>query len=169
MKITTKNINDIFPYENNPRINDNAISKVAESIKAYGWQQPIVVDKNGVIIVGHTRYKAAKLLGLIEIPCVVADNLSEKEAKAYRIADNKTSDFSIWDNRLLLEELEDLDDLFTGFEINDMSDAEVLNEKDDSLITEDDFKMMYEVVFRSEDKEKIAKIKEIWDSMSDEK
>lgn len=120
MNVVIKQIDEIKPYDNNPRINENAIDKVAESIKTFGWQQPLVLDKNGVIIVGHTRYKAAIKLGIHEVPCVIADQLTEKQVRAYRIADNKTSDYSIWDNVKLLEELQDLDDVFTGFDMDDL-------------------------------------------------
>ena len=92
-------------YKNNPRINDGAVDYVANSIHDFKWQQPIVIDRDNVIVVGHTRYKAAQKLGHKEVPCIVADDLTPKQVKAYRIADNKTSDFSIWDNKLLLEEL----------------------------------------------------------------
>ena len=101
-------VKDIRPYENNPRRNDDAVDKVANSIKEFGWQQPIVVDKDGVIIVGHTRYKAAKKLKLKTVPVVVAD-LTEEQAKAYRIADNSTGEIATWDYDKLMQELEGID------------------------------------------------------------
>lgn len=103
-------IGKITPYENNPRYNDNAVSSVAESIKEFGFKVPIVVDKNGVIITGHTRYKASKLLGLKEVPTIVAEDLSDAKAKAFRIADNKTAEKSNWDYDKLYEELKFIDD-----------------------------------------------------------
>ena len=109
MKIVNKKIDDIKPYENNPRFNDDAVKYVANSIKEFGWQQPIVLDKDNVIVAGHTRYKAAMLLGLDEAPCVVADNLTEEQIKAYRLADNKVGEMANWDFMLLGEELTDLD------------------------------------------------------------
>jgi ParB/RepB/Spo0J family partition protein len=88
LKIIAKGISDIKPYENNPRNNDDAVDAVERSIKEFGWQQPIVVDKDNVIIAGHTRYKAAKKLGMKEVPVVVASNLSDEQVRAYRLADN---------------------------------------------------------------------------------
>lgn len=95
MKIVEKRLDEIRPYENNPRRNDEAVQYVAESIKTFGWKQPIVIDKDGVIIVGHTRYKAAQSLGIEKVPCLIADDLTPEQVKAYRIADNKVSDFSV--------------------------------------------------------------------------
>lgn len=164
-------VSELKPYEKNPRINDNAVEACAESIREYGFKVPIIVDNNGVIIAGHTRLKAAKRLGLKKVPVIIADDLSEEQAKAFRIADNKVSDFSIWDNKLLLEELDALkdSDLFTGFDINlSELDGEILNEKDNSVITDNDDGVIYEAVFKSEDKGKIDRIKEIWESLDDE-
>ena len=137
MKVENIGIEKITPYENNPRLNNNSIDKVAKSIEEFGWQQPIVVDKNMVIIVGHTRYEAAKKLGLEEVPVIVADNLNDKQAKAYRLADNKVADYSVWDNKKLLEELDELDDIFTGFDESEIF-RDVLDEKDNSVIEENE-------------------------------
>ena len=115
MKIENRKITDIHPYGNNPRNNAAAVKPVANSIKEFGWQQPIVVDKNGVIIVGHTRYKAAKLLKLKEVPVLVADNLTDEQVKAYRIADNSTGEVAVWDIPLLNVELQGLDYDFADF------------------------------------------------------
>lgn len=103
-------IKSIRPYEKNPRRNDEAVDAVAASIREFGWQQPIVVDKDGVIIAGHTRYKAAKKLKCDTVPVVVADNLTEDQVKAYRLADNKTGELAEWDTALLGEELAELAD-----------------------------------------------------------
>ena len=106
---------DIHPYERNPRkIGKNAIEAVAKSIETFGWQQPIVVDKEHTIIVGHTRYLAAQYLGLKDVPVLVAD-LDEQKAKEYRIVDNKVAEFSRWDYSALLQELQAIVDF-------DMSD-----------------------------------------------
>lgn len=115
----------LHEYPGNPRLNDDAVGPVAESLKAYGWKQPIVVDADHVVIVGHTRLKAALYLGMDSVPVLVARDLTPDQARGYRLADNKTSDFSIWDDRKLLEELEALAglDLFTGF-----TESEPLNE-----------------------------------------
>jgi len=101
------NLEEIIPYSRNPRKNQH-IDKVAGSIKEFGFQQPIVVDKEKVIIVGHTRYLAAQKLGMREVPVIVAENLDENQVKAYRIADNRVAEESQWDNELLNLELMDL-------------------------------------------------------------
>lgn len=109
MKVENWKIEDVIPYENNPRKNDEAVEYVANSIREFGFQQPIVVDSNGVIIVGHTRLKAAQVLGLKDVPVVVADGLSNNQVEAYRLADNKVSEFSDWNITKLNEELESID------------------------------------------------------------
>lgn len=109
MKVQHLPIDKIHPYENNPRNNEKAIEYVANSIKEFGWQQPIVVDKEGVIVVGHTRYEAAKVLGMDEIPVVVAEGLTDEQVRAYRLADNKTGEQATWDWEKLNFELEDID------------------------------------------------------------
>lgn len=109
MQVKNLNIEDVKPYERNPRKNDDAVEYVANSIKEFGFQQPLVVDKDGVLIVGHTRLKAAEKLGLKEVPVVVADNLTDEQAKAYRLADNKTGEMASWDWEALNLELEDID------------------------------------------------------------
>lgn len=113
-KLEVKNfkIDEIHPYENNPRFNKDAVSKVAASIKKFGFKNPILVDKNMVIIAGHTRLEAAKKLKLDEVPCIVAADLNEKSAKALRLADNKVAEFSTWDYLKLDEELKGLGDAF---------------------------------------------------------
>tara|TARA_Y100001973_G_scaffold78454_1_gene115142 strand:- start:679 stop:1287 length:609 start_codon:yes stop_codon:yes gene_type:complete len=120
MKVKQINIDKIIPYHNNPRKNQ-AIDKVASSINEYGFQQPIVVDSNMVVIVGHTRLLASKKLGLKKVPIAIAD-LSKNQAKAYRLADNRTNEDSSWDEELLKGELLDLEDLIgkTGFEDSEL-------------------------------------------------
>lgn len=105
MKIVNVEITKIKPYERNPRENDNAVDAVANSIKEFGWQQPIVVDKQGTIIAGHTRYKAAIKLGIDIVPVVYAENLTEEQVRAYRLADNKSGELATWDESLLSKEL----------------------------------------------------------------
>lgn len=105
MKVENWDISKVIPYANNPRKNDDAVTATANSIKEFGWQQPIVVDSEGVVIVGHTRLKAAKKLKLKQVPVTVADNLTEEQVKAYRLADNKTGDLAEWENDLLQQEL----------------------------------------------------------------
>jgi len=109
MKIELRRIDDVRPYEGNPRVNDQAVEAVAASLKEFGFRQPIVVDSNGVIIVGHTRWKAAKKLGLVRVPVHVAKDLSPEQAKAYRIADNQTARIAEWDYGRLLADLVALD------------------------------------------------------------
>lgn len=109
MKVKNLAIDKLVPYENNPRINDGAVDYVANSIKKFGFQVPIVIDKDNVIVAGHTRYKAAQKLGLTEVPVVVADNLTPKQIKAFRLADNKTAEKASWDFEKLTDEIEGLD------------------------------------------------------------
>lgn len=126
-------IGDVKPYENNPRDNDGAVEATANSIKEFGWQQPIVVDKDMVIIAGHTRYKAAKKLGMNEVPVVVADNLSPEQVKAYRLADNKTGELADWDMGLLddeLAEIADIDMSDFGFDLDIPDDGKEAQEDD---------------------------------------
>ena len=92
MKIVEKKLDEIKPYENNPRFNDDAVQYVANSIKEFGFKVPIVIDKDNTIVAGHTRYKASLLLGLDKVPCIVADDLNEEQIKAFRLADNKVSE-----------------------------------------------------------------------------
>src|SRR5688500_16657726 len=104
MLVEDRPISTIIPYDNNPRLNDAAVDAVAESIKQFGFRQPIVVDEHGVIVVGHTRYKAALKLGLETVPVHVAVGLTPAQLKAYRIADNQTARLSEWDyDRLPIE------------------------------------------------------------------
>ena len=105
MNVKTIPLAEIHPYANNPRKNDEAVAGVAASIKRFGFLIPMVIDRNGEIICGHTRYKAAKQLGLTEVPCVIADELTEDEIKAFRLADNKVSEKAQWDMDLLPVEL----------------------------------------------------------------
>ena len=121
MQIVEKGIKDIKPYEKNPRKNDSAVDAVANSIKEFGFKVPVVIDKDNVIVCGHTRYKAAKKLGIDKVPCVVADDLTEEQIKAYRLADNKVSELAEWDIDLLGDELDgifDIDMSDFGFDID---------------------------------------------------
>ena len=94
MEIVMKRLQDLHPYEKNPRKNDAAVDFVANSIKEFGFKVPIVIDKDGAIVCGHTRYKAAKKLQLAEVPCICADDLTDAQIKAYRLADNKVGEAS---------------------------------------------------------------------------
>ena len=108
MKVVSRLIQDIRPYDRNPRQNDDAVAAVAASIREFGFRQPIVVDEAGVIIVGHTRWKAAKTLGMVEVPVHIAVGLSPEQIRAYRIADNQTAELAEWDYDLLPIELGEL-------------------------------------------------------------
>lgn len=110
-------LKDLKMYENNPRINDKAVKYVANSIKNFGFLVPIVIDKDNVIVCGHTRYLASQELNLKTVPCIRAENLTDKQIKAFRIADNKIHEKSSWNNDLLKEELTQLQDF--GFDLED--------------------------------------------------
>ena len=121
MKITNTLIDEVKPYEDNPRLNESAIEKVAASLKEFGWQQPIVIDTNNVIVAGHTRWLAAKSNGESKVPTVVANKLTPEQIKAYRIADNRIGSEASFDLELLTAELvglkaEDYDLLLMGFD-----------------------------------------------------
>lgn len=127
MDIINIALKDLKPYENNPRKNDDAVKYVAESIKEFGFKVPIVIDKNNVIVAGHTRYKAAKKLKMSEVPCIIADDLTDEQIKAFRLADNKVAEKAEWDFDLLNAELDDIIDLdmeLFGFEDALQDDAE---------------------------------------------
>lgn len=109
LEIEYVDINSIKPYEKNPRHNEEAIPYVMNSIKEFGFKNPIIIDKNNVIIAGHTRLESAKRLGMNEVPIIHADDLTDEQIKAFRLADNKVSEKAEWNFELLEEELEDLD------------------------------------------------------------
>ena len=118
-------VDEVEPYDNNPRENDASVDKVVTSIGEFGWKQPIVVDSDMVVVVGHTRLKAAKRMGMDKVPVHVATDLTPEQVKAYRIMDNRAHDLSQWDYTRLRVELEGLDDLdfdleATGFALEDL-------------------------------------------------
>lgn len=123
MNIIEKPINEVIPYEKNPRINDNAVPAVMKSIEEFGFKVPIVIDKNGTIVTGHTRLKAAKKLGMKTVPCIVADDLTPEQIKAFRLADNKVAEAAEWDMELLNEELDGIVDIdMSDFNFGDIAD-----------------------------------------------
>lgn len=132
MKIEMINIDKIKEYTNNPRKNDKAVEKVKNSIELFGFKVPVILDKNNVIVCGHTRYKASKELQLKEIPCIYADDLNEEQIKAFRIADNRSSDFSEWDFELLEQELKE----FEKFNPSDVGFDEIKNAADEFFNSE---------------------------------
>ena len=120
MKLETLKLTDVFPYENNPRKNDDAVNAVAESIKQCSYIAPIIVDENHVIIAGHTRFKALTALGVEEVPCLICDGLTDEQKKKYRYLDNKTGEKATWDLLKLETELEGLD--LEGFDFFGMAE-----------------------------------------------
>ena len=117
MKVKQTPIDQVIPYARNPRKNGDAIAKVAASLKEFGWQQPIVVDSEMVVIAGHTRLAAARTLGMEKVPVVIADGLTPAQVKAYRLADNRVSQEAQWDDELLSVELEEL--LADGYNLSE--------------------------------------------------
>ena len=148
MKIEYIPLSEIKPYENNPRINDEAVKYVANSIKEFGFKVPIIIDKDNVIVAGHTRLKAAEILGLKAAPCIRANDLTNEQIKTFRLADNKVSEFSRWDYEKLSLELDeinlDMQDFgFTEYENNE----DILNDlyNDDNFKKRDMFSEFYNV------------------------
>lgn len=145
MKVTERSLSTIYPYDNNPRHNTQAIAAVAASLKEFGWQQPLVIDTKGVIIVGHTRYLAAKSLGWTTAPVHVADKLTPAQITAYRLADNRVGEISTWDSDKLFEELSliveegfDLEGL--GFTAEELGTVEIQAKNDLRYL--EDFEVM---------------------------
>jgi len=139
MNVELKNVDEIRPYEKNPRINDGAVDAVVKSIREFGFRQPIVVDNDGVIIVGHTRWKAAKKMGIEKVPVHVATDLSPEQIKAYRIADNKTNEIADWDYELLPIELSELQNMDFDLSLLGFDDSELealLNGKEADVVTD---------------------------------
>lgn len=133
LKIVYLPIEKIKPYKNNPRDNSKAIKKVAASIDENGFRQPLVLDKNNVIITGHTRFEAAKTLGLEKLPCIIAADMSKEKVKAYRIADNKVAEYSTWNDSLLASEMEALKELGYDLEDTGFSEIEIMELTEDIL------------------------------------
>lgn len=128
---------DLVPYKNNPRINDEAVTPVANSIREFGFKVPIVIDANNVIVSGHTRLKAAKQLGLEEVPCIRADDLTEEQIKAFRLADNKVGEIATWDIERLQQELSDIEINMDAFGFGDITEPEIDIPEDDFDMKED--------------------------------
>lgn len=164
MNIQQMRLDEIVQYDKNPRKNDQAVKYVQESIKQFGFKVPIIVDKNNVIVAGHTRYKAAKNLRLETVPCVIADDLTEEQVKAFRLADNKVSEFATWDFELLNSELDILQDFdidmadfgfYNAFDENqfeDMFNSEAEEAEEDDQEEEPEA-VRYKVVIHFESKE----------------
>ena len=130
LNIIYKKTSELIPYINNPRNNAEAIDKVASSIKNFGFKVPVVIDSGNEIVTGHTRLKAAKKLGLEEVPCIVAEDLTPEKIKAFRLADNKVAEFAEWDFEILESELEELEMLELDFDIKELGFDSTLPEID---------------------------------------
>ncbi len=124
MKVQNISLTDIRPYARNPRKNDDAVKNVAASIREFGFLVPLVIDSNHEIVAGHTRYKAAQSLGMKAVPCVIVDELTEDQIKAFRLADNKVGELSAWDMDLLPLELADIEMPMTDFGFETISDED---------------------------------------------
>lgn len=143
MEIKMLKLAELIPYEKNPRKNDEAVKYVQASIKEFGFKVPIVVDKDNVIVAGHTRYKAAKKLKMDEVPCIIADDLSEEQIKAFRLADNKVSEQAVWDFDLLSGELDGILDI----DMTDFGFSDIVTEEEDA--EEDEYEVELPVEPRS--------------------
>lgn len=150
MNIVDIDINELKPYENNPRYNDHAVEFVMNSLKRFGFQQPIVIDKDNVVVAGHTRLKAAQKLGYTTVPVKYADELTPEEIKAYRLADNKTAEMAVWDKEAEALKLSELDDL--GFDMSDFGfwDDEDEEKEQKEKITKETAKVPFTEVLREE-------------------
>lgn len=136
MKIIDKRLDEIRPYENNPRHNEYAVPYVKKSIEQYGFRVPIIIDKDGVIVAGHTRYLASLELGLETVPCSIVDDMTEEEVKEFRLVDNKVSEFAKWDEPLLKIELDGINIDMSEFGF-DLLDADLpKSEKPEVAFTE---------------------------------
>ena len=142
MKIVELRIAELKEYENNPRLNDKAVESVAESIMQFGFKVPIIVDCDNVIVAGHTRLKAARFLGMECVPCIVADDLTDDQIKAFRLADNKVSEFAEWDFSMLEKELEEIDMNMSVFGFDIDVDFEIGGETEQGDLTQKETETM---------------------------
>ena len=154
LKIIYKDINDLQMYENNPRKNSDAVQYVANSIQNFGFKNPIIIDKNNMIICGHTRYKAARRLKMAKVPCIMADDLSEDQIRAFRLADNKVAEMSTWDYDRLEQEFMLLDPLEFdiadfGFFPNYDTDDEEEDEEDNEASGSDNQRFIVQIECKS--------------------
>lgn len=137
MKIIYKKTEELIPYEKNPRKNEEAAKYVAKSIKDFGFLVPILITKDNIVVAGHTRLKAAKINNMANVPCVIADGLSNEKINAFRLIDNKSSEIAEWDNELLKEEVKDLLDSIPNldeynFNIDDYVDEDIYESINDN-------------------------------------
>ena len=139
MEIIEKFTKELIPYANNPRENDGAVDAVAASIKEFGFKVPVIIDKDNIIVAGHTRIKAAGKLGIDKVPCIIADDLSEEQIKAFRLADNKVGELAQWDFSKLEEELKELSEMDLDFQMDEFGFSEIGGGTEQTEIIEDDF------------------------------
>lgn len=132
MTIIEKKISELTPYENNPRKNDKSIDAVANSISTFGFKVPIIIDKHNIIVAGHTRYKAAIKIKMESVPCIIADDLTDEQIKAFRLVDNKAGEASRWDIDMLANEIASI-----NIDINDFGFDELIKDTDNEEIALD--------------------------------
>ena len=171
LRVIYKKIDELIPYKNNPRKNDNAVEYVKNSIRDFGFKVPIVISENNIVVAGHTRLKAAKELNLDRIPCIVADDLTEEQIKAFRLADNKVSEFSKWDFDLLNSELDglDIDSELYGFFEDDEFDISYIDELNENGFSNTNGQNDYFSISFSFPIEKEKEINDYIDEVSKEK
>ena len=168
MQIVYKDINDLQMYENNPRKNSDAVQYVANSIQQFGFKVPIIIDKNNMIVCGHTRYKAARRLKMAKVPCIMADDLDEDQIRAFRLADNKVAEMATWDYDRLEQEFALIDPLefdiadfgfFPNYEADEEEEEE--DEVGNSVPAEESYCLVIDCESRAEQKdtyERLAKM-----------
>lgn len=160
MEIVNVDISKITPYVNNPRHNEAAIDKVAASIKEFGFKVPMVIDRENIIVTGHTRFAAAQKIGLKAVPCVIADDLTPAQVKAFRLADNKVSELAEWDNEKLSIEMEELNDLDFDVDLENFGFSGI--EEDAAEIERTDMsekiKERFDVVISCKNEEELEKV-----------
>lgn len=156
MKIVEKGLDEIYLNPENPRHNEGAVDAVAESINTFGFKVPIVVNADGKILAGNTRYKAAQRLGIAKVPCIVADDLDEVKQKAFILADNKTGELAEWDFEKLEKELSELSEMdfdMSAFGFDDDFTIPTGSESGDGGSDEENYKIVYEIAFNDEDEQ----------------
>lgn len=164
ISIVYKNVEELVPYENNPRNNDEAVEAVANSIKEFGFKVPVIIDAENNVVAGHTRIKACKKLGIKEVPCIVADDLDEEQVKAFRLADNKVGELASWDLDKLNIELGELEEFNIdmadfGFDVTDINaDEHDVGKQNDVL--KETFQIIVDCDNEEDAEEKYQKIKE---------
>lgn len=169
MQIVSLPVEELVEYENNPRINDDAVEPVARSIERFGFKVPIVIDSNNVIVTGHTRLKAAKFLGMDEVPCIVADDLDEELVAEFRLVDNKVAELAKWDYEMLDAELEAIDFDMVDFGFCEVGEIELPHEEEEEYKEYEDesgsLRETFEVIVTCEDE---TDLQETYDNLVEE-